>query len=205
MRLRFAGSWDHPICSLKGPPEGTFDSVTGPASEVAHERACDDFGMAYRELRMIEVKEVLRRYEAGQSLRQIARETGLDRKTVRRYVAAAKEADGSDEARVQQMVREVQVRPPAPPSEPRQRLEAQREQICEWLFPKTPGQRALRMTKVHVLLARWGVDVTYATLCRWAHDELGWREKKPTVRVDDPPAGEEAQADFGKMGTLFDL
>jgi transposase len=48
--------------------------------------------MSFRELSMIEVKEVLRRREAGQGLREIARETGIDRKTVRRYVRAADEA-----------------------------------------------------------------------------------------------------------------
>ncbi|MCB9659433.1 MAG: IS21 family transposase [Polyangiales bacterium] len=160
--------------------------------------------MAYRELKMIEVKEVLRRFEAGHGLRQIARETGLDRKTVRRYVDASTRAEGTDDARVQQMVQEVQGRPAPAPSEPRRVLDAHRERIHGWLFPEKPGQRALRLTKVHTLLARHGVDVTYATLCRWAHDELGWRERKPTVRVDDPPPGEEAQVDFGKMGTIFD-
>src|SRR5687767_15814529 len=45
--------------------------------------------MSYRELTMIEIKEVLRRWAAEQSLHQIARETSLDRKTVRRYVQAA--------------------------------------------------------------------------------------------------------------------
>jgi hypothetical protein len=40
--------------------------------------------MSYRELTMIEVKEVLRRRQAGQGPREIARDTGLDRKTVRR-------------------------------------------------------------------------------------------------------------------------
>lgn len=153
---------------------------------------------------MIEVKEVLRRREAGQSLRRIARDTGLDRKTVRRYVEALERAEGDDEERVQQMVREVQSRPAVPASAPRRKLEAHRDQVRDWLFPKQPGQRALRLTKVHVLLARRGVEVTYATLCRWAHDELGWRERTPTVRVDDPPPGEEAQADFGKMGMLVD-
>ena len=143
---------------------------------------------------MIEVKEVLRRIEAGHGPRQLARETGLDRKTVRRYVDASTRAEGTDEERVQQMVQEVQVRTAPPPSEPRQRLEEHRERIRAWLFPQKPGQRALKMTKVHTLLARHGVEVTYATLCRWAHDELDWRERKPTVRVDDPPPGEEAQA-----------
>jgi transposase len=204
MRAGFAAPWDHPICSLKGPPDGALDLVTGPALWVARERACDDSEMAYRELKMIEVKEVLRRHEAGQSLRRIARETGLDRKTVRRYVSALRRATGSDEERVQQMVQAVQVRAPAALSEPRQVLDAHRARIRGWLFPAKAGQRALRLTKVHVLLARSGVDVTYATLCRWAHDELGWRERKPTVRVDDPPPGDEAQADFGKMGMLVD-
>ncbi|MEM1031605.1 MAG: DDE-type integrase/transposase/recombinase [Myxococcota bacterium] len=161
--------------------------------------------MAYRELKMIELKEVLRRREAGQSLRRIARETGLDRKTVRRYVDALEQAEGDDEERVQQMVRAVQSRPAPPASAPRKQLEAHRNRVRDWLFPRQPGQRPLRLTKVHVLLARRGVEVTYATLCRWAHDELGWRERTPTVRIDDPPPGEEPQVDFGKMGMLVDL
>jgi transposase len=162
--------------------------------------------MSYRELSMIEVKEVLRRREAGQALREIARETGLDRKTVRRYVDAAAEipADAAPEVRVQQAVQAVQVRAPQSRSEARERLETQRELISGWLKPADKKTRALRLTKVHALLQRRGVDVTYATLCRWAHDELGWRERKPTIRVDDPAPGQEAQADFGKMGMLFD-
>ncbi|MCB9662461.1 MAG: IS21 family transposase [Sandaracinaceae bacterium] len=162
--------------------------------------------MSYRELSMIEVKEVLRRREAGQALREIARETGLDRKTVRRYVDAAAEvpADAAPEVRVQQAVQAVQVRAPQPRSEARERLETHRELISGWLNPADKKTRALRLTKVHALLQRRGVDVTYATLCRWAHDELGWRERKPTIRVDDPEPGQEAQADFGKMGMLFD-
>ena len=45
--------------------------------------------MAYRELTMIDVKELLRRLQAGQSVRRVARESGADRKTVRRYAEAA--------------------------------------------------------------------------------------------------------------------
>jgi transposase len=158
----------------------------------------------YRELSMIEVNEVLRRREAGQALREIARETGLDRKTVRRYAQAAQGAEAEDaEATVAAVIGEVQGRAAPSPSEPRQRLQEHRERIASWLQPKD-GSRALRLTKVHVLLTRQGVNVTYATLCRWAHDELGWRERKSTVLLDDPEPGAEAQVDFGLMGKMHD-
>lgn len=165
--------------------------------------------MSYRELSMIEVKEVLRRHDAGQGLREIARQTGLDRKTVRRYVQAAEDAaEGGEshgaEACVQQVVHAVQARPLPSPSDARKVLHAHRDRIAQWIAPTERGVRALRMTKVHALLRRQGVEVTYATLCRFAHDELGWRERKPTVRVDDPEPGQEAQVDFGKMGMLTD-
>src|SRR5260370_28903452 len=45
--------------------------------------------MPYRELTMIDVKEVLRRWSAGHGDRRIGRETGADRKTVARYTQAA--------------------------------------------------------------------------------------------------------------------
>src|SRR5450432_4314956 len=45
--------------------------------------------MPYRELTMIDVKEVLRRWSAGQEDRRIGRESGVDRKTVARYTNAA--------------------------------------------------------------------------------------------------------------------
>jgi hypothetical protein len=45
--------------------------------------------MAYRELGMVEIREVLRRWLAGDGLRAIARGTGVDRKTIAKYVRAA--------------------------------------------------------------------------------------------------------------------
>ena len=45
--------------------------------------------MAYRELGVIELREVWRRYSAGEGVRAIARGTGIDRKTITKYVAAA--------------------------------------------------------------------------------------------------------------------
>jgi hypothetical protein len=43
--------------------------------------------MAYRELGMVELREILRRWISGDGLRAIARATGMDRKTIAVYVA----------------------------------------------------------------------------------------------------------------------
>ena len=47
--------------------------------------------MAYREVTMVEVKEVLRQWLAGTAKKRIAARLGLDVKTVRRYIEAAQE------------------------------------------------------------------------------------------------------------------
>lgn len=43
----------------------------------------------FREVSMVEVKEVLRQRQPGRFLPEIARGVGLDRKTVRRYLEVA--------------------------------------------------------------------------------------------------------------------
>ena len=48
--------------------------------------------MAFREVAVIEVREVLRAWLAGAGLRRVAEQAGVDRKTARRYVQAAAEA-----------------------------------------------------------------------------------------------------------------
>lgn len=147
----------------------------------------------------------LRRSQAGQSARQIARETGLDRKTVGRYLAETRGKGLLLAAEVSEHVARavgmaVQARPPLPPSAPWQMLDAHRERLQAWLC----GEPPLRLVRVHELLAREGVDVTYSTLRRYVQRELSWRKKLPTVRLDDPPPGLEAQIDFGLMGMVAD-
>jgi transposase len=165
--------------------------------------------MAFRELTMIDVKEVLRRWSAGQGDRKIAREAGVDRKTVRRYTDAAARLgverghELSDEE-VHQVAQCVQARRLAAPSDERCEVAQHRERIERWLAGDAEA-RPLRLTKVHTLLVRdHGLRASYDTLWRYVHDELSWREKPSTVRVDDPPPGQEAQIDFGQMGRIID-
>ena len=48
--------------------------------------------MGFREVSVVEVKEVLRGWLEGSGLRTVAERAGVDRKTARRYVAAAQAA-----------------------------------------------------------------------------------------------------------------
>jgi transposase len=161
--------------------------------------------MSFRELSMLDVRELLRRRAAGQSARQVARDGVADRKTALRYFEAAaqleigSDAELSDEL-VARVALRVQSRPKPPPSPEWQSVVAARERIEGWLKATPP----LRLIRVHELLRQDGIRVGYTTLRRFAHEELGWRERRVTVRVDDPPAGEEAQIDFGLMGMVVD-
>ena len=87
--------------------------------------------MSFRELTMIDVKEVLRRWQAGQSARQMAREGVVSRRTAARYietgeaVGLATETERTDEV-VRESAGRVQARPEPEPSDARQVLEQQR-------------------------------------------------------------------------------
>lgn len=161
--------------------------------------------MSFRELSMFDIRDLLRRAQAGEGVRAIARKSGVDRKTVRRYVEAATERGfGKDHALeddfVRAVVAAVQDRPSPAPSEPRAAIERHRDKVAAWL----QGEEPLRLTRVHELLRGEGLDVGYTTLRRYAHQELGWRQRKASVRVDDPPFGDEAQIDFALMGQVPD-
>jgi transposase len=155
--------------------------------------------MSYRELTMIDVKEVLRRWQAGQSARRIAREDVAGRATAGRYIEAAQRLGLTQQSElteevVRQVAERVQARPAPAASEARQELERHHDRIEAWL------RDDLTLVRVQELLGRDGVTVPYTTLRRYAHAELEWRERAPSVRIDDPPPGEEAQVDFGLMG-----
>lgn len=163
--------------------------------------------MSYREVTVIEVREILRlwlRDEMGQ--RKIADVVGCDRKTARRYIDAAVEAglvrDGDESRLTDELIATVvtSVRPDRPSGHGAawEACAANHDRIKDWL---TGG---LKLTKVHDLLARRGVVVPYRTLHRYAEQRLEFGRQPVTVRVADGEPGEELQVDFGKMGMLFD-
>jgi transposase len=131
---------------------------------------------------------------------------GVDRKTARRYVAAAVEAglarDGglgqlTDElvGQVAQVVRPVR---PGGHGQGWEQLEARREQI------EAQVKAGLSVVKIGVLLERQGIVVPYRTLHRFCVERCGFGRTAATVRVADGEPGAECQLDFGYLGMVFD-
>jgi transposase len=157
--------------------------------------------MAYRELGMIEIREIIRRWIGGDGVRAIARGARVDRKTVVRYVAAA-QAIGvvrggppvTDEQLTAVRRQATPEREPAL-SDEMQTLLPYRAHITRWLT-----HDELRLTKVHRRLGEQGVAVSYATLYRFARAHCDFGHAAVTVRVAASPPGEAAEVDFGFLG-----
>jgi hypothetical protein len=167
--------------------------------------------MAYREHGMWEILEVLKKLHEGKSVRVTSRLTGRDRKTVKRYQSAATEVGWvcglhePDEALAGEVLSFLRPGPKGDePSETEQQLELHRSRIEAWLKRDDLYKRGLQLTKVHKLLQRDGVAVSYSALYRYAVRHLGFSEKSLTVRMDDVSPGEVAEVDFGRLGLVPD-
>lgn len=167
--------------------------------------------MGFREVSVVEVREVLRAWLAGQGLRKAAERAGVDRKTARRYVAAAQAAGLSRDAGVQAVTDELigvvveAVRPARSNGHgcSWELLGEHEEQIRAWV-KGGDGRDPLSIVKIEELLTRQGVRVPYRTLHRFAVAECGFRVRPGTVRVADGAPGVECQIDFAQLGLLVD-
>jgi transposase len=160
--------------------------------------------MVFREVSVIEIREVLRAWLAGKSERAVAAQAGVDRKTSKRYVMAAVAAGlsrgGGDDQLTDELIGQVVsvVRPVRPDGHGAgwAELEARCEQITAWVKADVP------VVKIGVLLARHGVVVAERTLHRFAAERCGAGGTKVTTPVDDGPPGGELQVDFGYLGLI---
>src|SRR2546426_10619898 len=126
--------------------------------------------MAYREIAMWEIWEVLRRVHRGEGQRAIQRVTGHGRATIRRWVACATElgwvplVQVPDEAMARQVAERMQpIAVSRAPGESELQLALHRERIRAWLASDASG-RGLRLSKVHQLLARPGAAIPDSSL-----------------------------------------
>lgn len=160
----------------------------------------------YREVSVIEVREVLRAWLAGSGFRAAGAQAGVDRKTARRYVAAAVTAGLDRDGGVCQLDDELigtvvaAVRPDRLQGHGAawEALCANHDRIIKWV------KDGLTVVKIGDLLARQGVVVPQRTLHRYCVERTEYRGRGGTVPVADGEPGSECQIDFARMGMVFD-
>ena len=162
--------------------------------------------MAFREVSVVQIKELLRRWLDGDGERPAARAVGVARTTARNYIRAAMELgverSGGETQLTDELIGQVceRVRPHRTDGhgDSWRALVAEEAQIKKWV------QDGLTVVKIGILLSRRGVEVPHRTLARFAVERCGASRSKTTVRVDDPPPGRELQVDFGRLGLVPD-
>ncbi|MBM4109725.1 MAG: IS21 family transposase, partial [Phycisphaerae bacterium] len=162
--------------------------------------------MAYRELCVIEVKEVLRIWSAGRSYRAVARQSGVDRKTVRRYVETARalgfarggDSRALDDALVAAVVSGVRPGGRREAQAMRLHCRTHRALIEGWLGEGCKGPKVVKLLGRHT-----GVVVPLRTLQRFITEEFEETERRgETVRIVDPPPGQVLEVDFLELGVF---
>lgn len=156
----------------------------------------------YREVSVIEVREVLRAWMAGSGFRTAGAQAGVDRKTARRYVVAAVAAGLDRDGGVDQLDDELiaavvaAVRPDRPQGYgvAWEVLCANHDRISKLV------KDGLTVVKIGDLLARQGVVVPQRTLHRYCAERTEYRGRGGTVPVADGEPGVECQIDFAPDG-----
>ena len=154
--------------------------------------------MAYREVPLMEIGELIRRWPSCQRRRRIAASAGLSRNTVAKYLAAAEAEDvaqdgpaPSDE-QLSRLAACGQVGPSRGTTSSDELLEPWADQIYQWVV----GDR-MQLTRIHELLLARGCSQSFQSVRRFVIKRNWHGATRSTVRMEDTPPGEAAEEDFG--------
>ena len=154
---------------------------------------------------MNEVAETVYQWHKGMKIQHISQSLGLDRKTVRKYVAMARSlgiAQGGPLPDEQELVAKIKDLANAQTAFEKPALDAAAQHkgdIAEWL--KDENMTAKQVWRL--LRETHDIQVGYSTIKRYLRSEFSFGKTKATVRIETPP-GLEAQVDFGYAGLMYD-
>jgi hypothetical protein len=158
---------------------------------------------------MIEIKEILTRIAKGQTKRKIRRDLSVHGLTINRYIKECiclginpEECEPSQitDELCSAIARNVTT------------VKKDRSDICPrdmLLLPVKDKIEAylkegLTKTKIRELLARDGITVSESSFLRFVKAHFSHLDKNITVRLPETEPGKYAQADFGRLGKLYD-
>lgn len=160
--------------------------------------------MVYKEVSRVEIEEIIRQWQAGRGVREIARSTGISRNTIRKYLLTAQsyglERNGRSPTDLQltYLMQLNQVGPQKIITPTDTVLEPYSSQIEQWL-----KHDRLKLVRVQDLLAQKHCLVAYTCLRRYVRKK-GWfgKDNHNTIRMPDTEPGHMAEIDFGRLGLI---
>jgi transposase len=156
--------------------------------------------MSERILKLMDIRELLIHLRAGASYRQIQRDTGFDRRTVKRYRQWAQTQGllegGLPALEELQALVERSFQEKTPPQN-ESSVEGYRSQVEAWV------KQGVEVAAMRQRLIERGYTGSYAAVWRFVNTIKASQPKDTSTRLETKP-GEEAQVDFGYAGRMLD-
>lgn len=163
--------------------------------------------MAYKFFDVMDIYNVITRWQAGYKIRHISRTLQMDRKTVRRYIKLAQKAGIAKNQPLPEKASLLKLLAPLIPTNERPQptrsvFEPHKDEILGLITQTTDPLKP--KTAYEVVCARYQLHASYSTFKRFVRDpRLQFSKPRSTCRFETA-AGEEMQIDYGYMGRLYD-
>lgn len=156
----------------------------------------------------MDVSEIIRRWQSGQSVRAIKRETGYDRETISKYIIFAQSKGiNRDTKLTPEVVRELLSKEfPGNPVR-QEKTDILLKHIDEFKKLVTDKDNPLKAKSAFEVISElYGFSsiVSYTTFKRFAKEhDIATKAKPTSCRIEIPP-GSQIQIDYAKVGFLYD-
>jgi hypothetical protein len=165
--------------------------------------------MVYREVSMIEIKEILLRIVSKSTVRNVSESLGVHRNTINNYLVLAKRygfdpyKDSKDmitDELIQKIKSSASISKNKDLLIPRDELLLPHKETIEKYL-----KAGLKGSKIIILLGRAGIVVTKSSFYRFLRNSCeNYSRKNITVRLPEVDPGLYCQADFGRLGKIWD-
>ena len=165
--------------------------------------------MAYRRIHVIEIKEILLRIARGQSKRKIRKDMHMHADTVNKYIDISRSL-GVDPLRAGELLitDELCIKVKQKISNACNETKVSpRDMVLLPVKDKIEGylKQDLTKTKILCLLERENIKVGRSSFYRFVNSYFkNYSNSNITVRLPESQPGKYAQADFGRLGKLWD-
>ena len=163
--------------------------------------------MPYRKVSMIEIKEILTRIVKGQSKRKIRKDLSVHNLTINRYIEEARCLGIDPEScNISQITDNLCSAISRNTTTVPKKAACPRDTVLLPVKDRIEAHLKDGVTKAKIrrLLARDGINISESSFGRFVKANYSHLDKSITVRLPETNPGQYAQADFGRLGKLWD-